>query len=72
MKLEEAQAISVSGVAVRGNPIMQDIIWPQGSPFPFAWIGKGYVPQTEGRWADKDDWEPLHRPVSAAPSQPAE
>ncbi len=60
MNYREAQEQSVSGVAVFGNPAMQDIIWPKHSPHPFAWVGKGYMPVDPARFCDRDGWSPLH------------
>jgi hypothetical protein len=63
MKLQESQSLSVSGVAVRGNPVMQDVIWPKDSPHPFGFAG-GYVPILNApSLKDNDDWEPLHPPA---------
>lgn len=59
MKLEEAQELSVSGVAVLGNSVMQDIIWPKGSTHPFLWITDGYVPH-DPKTMRQREWMPLH------------
>jgi hypothetical protein len=62
MTLEEAQELSVSGVAVLGNPAMQDVIWPKGAPAPFAWITNGYVEMKNPEvMRERDGWSPLHK-----------
>jgi len=59
--LEEAQKASVTGVAVFGNPAMQDVVWAAGSPTPFMWITNGYVAMNNpGEMHMRDGWRPLH------------
>jgi hypothetical protein len=67
MKYQEAQDQSVSGVAVFGNEIMQDIIWPKDSPHPFMFMQDGYIPADPVKFAERDGWQPLHSPRSARP-----
>jgi len=69
MTLEEAWALSVSGVAVRGNPAMQDIVWPKDSPHPFAFVRDGYKPMPDKAelWRS-GEWLPLH-PAQAPPDK---
>ena len=62
MKLEEAWEISVSGVAVLGNEVMQDVIWQKDSPYPFVWITNGYTPMKDISPEFRNrNWKPLHR-----------
>lgn len=73
MRLEEAQQASSDGVAVKGNPVMRDIVWPAGLPHALAFLGHGsdfkgwpgYVawppnPENVPLWRDADWWEPLN------------
>ena len=59
MKYQDAQEKSPLGIAVLGNPVMLDVLWPKGSPHPFMWIQTRYVAQAEGRWSDKNEWTPV-------------
>jgi hypothetical protein len=63
MNYKDAQDQSVSGVAVFGNPAMQDVIWPKDSPHPFIWLvsgdKRGYIPWS-AKLASRDGWSPLH------------
>jgi len=63
MKLLDAQEQSASGVAARGNPAMEDIVWPKGSVHGFFYFKDGYVPLPPDKFKDSDDWQPLHRPA---------
>lgn len=58
----EAQEASVSGVAVYGNEVMQDIIWPKGSACPFGWVHNGYRSLDPEAFKNRDGWKPLHPP----------
>lgn len=62
MKYKEAQDLSVSGVAVFGNEVMQDVIWPKDSSIPFMWIKNGYKPMMASYYhINHDGWKPLHK-----------
>jgi len=60
MRYSEAQQKSVSGVAVWGNEVMEDVIWPKDSPHPFMFVQDGYVPIEPGNYLESDGWSPLH------------
>ena len=60
MRYQEAQQKSVSGVAVWGNEIMQDVIWPKDSAQPFMFMQDGYIPIEPGKYLDSEAWSPLH------------
>jgi hypothetical protein len=59
MKLQEAQKLCVAGVAVYGNEVMKDVIWPKDSPTPYMWITDGYKPMKGDHLKEKDGWNPL-------------
>jgi len=63
MKLETAQALSPIGVAVWGNPVMKDVVWPKNTPTPYLWIGYFYRELTHKDkieyYRQSDLWEPI-------------
>lgn len=61
MRYEQAQAESVSGVAVYGNEATQDVIWPRQEQHPYFWVKNGYIPlEATEKYVDSDEWRPLH------------
>jgi len=59
MTVQEAQERSPVGVAVLGNPINQDVIWPKGSPCAYLLYFDHYKARSSDRWTTSTEWEPV-------------
>jgi hypothetical protein len=58
LTFKEAQNLSKDGIAVLGNPIIKNVIWPKISQYPLGWNKDAYYPLDTKLFENKLGWVP--------------